>query len=109
MDAVFYTEPEPGVKASWSKSDIKEELANICGFEVRERASNKGEMRSGQAEAILSALGRAPSSSLAVNLETLGDICGFEATGSVTHYHCLTKDQLWRILETVKEHRGEWS
>ena len=104
VDGVHYG-PEDGVKASYSRRDIAEELIEVADLDYRDYLVTHGCFTRKQMRQILSIL--IGSEAEHINGDDLSKRVAEEAgIPHQTHqgsYHCFTEDSLWEILQAVKE------
>lgn len=104
VEGVHYG-PKPGVKSTWTKRNIMQDLGEICGFSVPNQKPNFGSVPEHKITKITDFLGLDTRRlGKKEKLKLLGDECGFEYAG---RYGCLDKDQLWLIHQNVKERTTE--
>lgn len=96
--------PTEGVKVSYSKKDILDELGEICDFEVPEQRNNFGSVPQDNLQKIAAFLGLETHGCKRDILDRLGEFCGFENDG---WHNCLNKDKLWKIFQDVKEEEAQ--
>jgi len=107
VDGVHFG-PEDGVKSSYSRRDIAEELIEVADLEYRDYLVTHGCFTRSQMRQLLTqVIGREAEK---IDDEDLSQRVAEEAgIPHQTHqgsHHCFTEESLWEILQTVKE-RGE--
>jgi len=107
VEGVHYG-PEDGVKSSYSRRDIAEELIEVANLEYRDYLVTHGCFTRDQMRQLLSILiGHEAEQIDGDDLsKKVAEEAGVQHQTHQGSYHCFTEDSLWEILQTVKERGG---
>lgn len=110
VEGVHYR-PKDGVKASWSKTDMIKEIVNLIGLEVTDSQIHNDRILPSQQREIIRQLGAEPETKanqpIREDAKKIGDICGFETHSYSDSWNRYEEDQLWKILQNLKQVKGD--
>lgn len=101
--AQFYYGPEPGVKASHSRRDMMEKVADRTGITFNDYERSHGKMKESTLRSLLEYLGLDPADDLEAKCRQLADRTGIPVERYQGNLNNFDRDAWWQILQHIQE------